>query len=380
MPFKFIHVSDTHLGFSDLEILDEEEKFNIREEDVYKSFEFVINYAIDKKVDFIIHSGDIFHRSSPNNRALVFLSNQLSKLEENKIPIYIIAGNHDFPKSVFTTPIHNLFDSFKYCKMFYAEEYSVFDNGFCYLHTLPHINNENKYNEESLKLAITETDKPNILITHVSMPNYLMEEYGERVFPEEKLEYLINFDYTALGHWHKYKHLKSYGNVYYSGSTERFSDKETEYQKVFLLCTYDKFMNVEPVNIAGRLMKTIKIKDCYTKDKPGIINEILSAVNGLDLNGGIFTIQLIDMAQLQVYEIGKNDLAEIFTGVLYFNITKTIKGSDEKIILDSQSFDLREYLNEELKKNFTDLSEYSEVYKLTRNMLDQIEEDELNED
>ena len=380
MPFTFIHVSDTHLGFSDLEIMDENEKYNIREEDVYNSFAKVIDYAVETKVNFIIHSGDIFHRSSPSNRALVFLSQQLSKLEEFKIPIYIIAGNHDFPKSVFTTPIYNLFDLFKYSKIFFSENYSVYDNGYCYLHTLPHINNETKYNEEAQKICITNTDKPNILITHGSMPNYLMEEYGERVFPEGKLEYLINFDYVALGHWHKFKHLKSYGNVYYSGSTERFSDKETEYQKVFLLCKYDNKLTVEAINIDGRLMKNIKIKECFNKNKNEIIDEILANINNLDIKGGIFTIHLLDMAQLQIYEIGKNDFSEILKEALFYNITKTIKGSDEKIVLDSSSFDLRDYLNEELKKNFTDIKEYAEVFSLTRNILDEIEEEELNED
>ena len=176
MGFTCMHFSDSHLGFSDFEIYDEQTKFNLREEDVYNAFAQVIDYAISNKVDFLIHSGDIFHRSTPQNRALVFLTDQLLKLEKAQIPIYIIAGNHDFPKTALTTPIHGIYNAFKMVKFIFEEKYLPIITEHANLHFLPHINSEEGYLSELNNVSILKNNKPNIFITHVSMPSYLLYE------------------------------------------------------------------------------------------------------------------------------------------------------------------------------------------------------------
>ena len=112
MSLRFIHFSDTHLGFSDLDLADKDGN-NIRENDVYKSFSNIIDIIIERKPDFVVHAGDIFHRSSPTNKALIVAAQQLSRLSQANIPFYMVAGNHDYPKSSFTTPIHDLYSSVK---------------------------------------------------------------------------------------------------------------------------------------------------------------------------------------------------------------------------------------------------------------------------
>jgi len=380
MAFRFIHFSDTHLGFSDLDLLDENEKLNIREEDLYNSFKQVIDYAIDSKVDFIIHSGDIFHRSSPTNRAVVFLAEQLKRLENNNIPIYIIAGNHDFPKTIYSIPIHNIFTILTNCKIFFDEKYSVYETDLVNLHLLPHINSEEKYIEEASKIEILQNGKPNIFVTHVSMPNYLMDEYGERTFPIEQIEKLKLFDYVALGHWHKYKHLKNFGNVYYSGSTERMSDKENDYDKVFLECTWDKQLSVQEHKLNIRLIKNIKIKECYKKTKSEIIFEITENLRDCQIKEGVFNIYLSDIEQTHLYDIRREDIDDLLKDSLFYKIVKNVKDSDVIFIADKESFDLRSFLNEELRKSFQDDEEYTLVSKLTGEIIDKIEEEELNED
>ncbi len=380
MAFKFIHFSDTHLGFSDLDLLDENEKLNIREEDVYNSFKQVIDYAIDCKIDFLIHSGDIFHRSSPTNRAVVFLAEQLKRLEDNNIPIYIIAGNHDFPKTIYSIPIHNIFTILTNCRIFFDEKYSVYETDLVNLHLLPHINSEEKYKEEVSKIEALNNGKPNIFVTHVSMPNYLMDEYGERTFPIEQIEKLEVFDYVALGHWHKYKHLKSFGNVYYSGSTERMSDKENDYDKLFLECTWDNKISVQAHKLNIRLIKNIKVKECYKKTKNEIIEEIKESLKGLDIKGGVFNIYLNEIDQIKVYDIRREDIDELVKEALYFKIVKSVKDSDSIFVADKESFDLRSFLNEELRKSFQDDDEYTLVSKLTGEIIDKIEEEESDED
>ncbi len=379
MGIKFIHFSDSHLGFSDLDLLDGNGS-NIREEDVYTSFASIVDYILEEKPDFVIHSGDIFHRSSPQNKTLINAIKQIQRITSAGIPLYLIAGNHDYPKSVFTTPIHELYSAIPECNIFFNEKYEVIEKEKYIIHALPHINSESKYQAEVSRIKVSDRSKPNILIMHVSMPSFLMNEYGERVFPNESIPVLKEFDYVALGHWHRFKHLSKYGNVFYSGSTEVFSDREMGYDKGLVKVVIDSKTRVEFVSIATRFYKTIKVNECSSKEKDNIIKEIRDKLKDIIIAGGIFTIQLLELSPLQVFEISKTDLNEIFKGALYFNMSKTVKGSNEKFEYDSESFNLNEQLNEDLKENFKEKEEYIKVFKLTQNLLNEIEEEEANAD
>lgn len=84
---KFIHFADSHLdGYR-------EEKLNILS---LKNFEYVIDFAISNKVDFIVMSGDLFNTAMPKIDTLKETVLILKKLQENNIPMYFIPGSHDF--------------------------------------------------------------------------------------------------------------------------------------------------------------------------------------------------------------------------------------------------------------------------------------------
>ncbi len=379
MGFTFIHFSDSHLGFSDFEIYDEQTKFNLREEDVYNAFAQVIDYAISNKVDFLIHSGDIFHRSTPQNRALVFLTDQLLKLEKAQIPIYIIAGNHDFPKTALTTPIHGIYNAFKMVKFIFEEKYLPIITEHANLHFLPHINSEEGYLSELNNVSILKNNKPNIFITHVSMPSYLLYESGERILPENVLTKLSDFDYVALGHWHKFRHFANYGNTYYSGSTERISEKEIDYDKYFLIIEYNNTINVTPIKLNLRPIIQISVNSCYSLTKKEIINNLIQQINQHPIPGSIFLIKLLDAKNEQRYEITNTDLEELLKDSLFYRLSYQLKDSDKEIITDSESFDFEGYLFSNMKGEFEDENEFLFASKITKLILDEIEEEESNE-
>ena len=379
MSLRFIHFSDTHLGFSDLDLADKDGN-NIRENDVYKSFSNIIDIIIEHKPDFVVHAGDIFHRSSPTNKALIVAAQQLSRLSQANIPFYMVAGNHDYPKSSFTTPIHDLYSSVIKGKVFYSEEYEQFEKDRYIIHALPHINNENVFENEALKIGITNRRKINILVSHLSILNFRNEEFGERVLPDKALDKLKDFDYVALGHIHKYNHIKQYGNVFYSGATERFSSSEFGYEKGRIEVTIDEETSSEFIPIATRNGYSIKIENCSNKKKDEILGEIKAVSKDMKLENSIVNISFTGLTQTQFYEITKEDLDKLFNKTLYYSYTKTVIGRTEEIVYDSESFDLREQLNTELTKNFTDPQELNEVSKLTSEILAEIEEEEINAD
>lgn len=85
---NFIHVSDTHLGASNF-------KLKEREDDFINAFKKVITYALKEKVEFVIHSGDLFDKGRPTNRILLSAINQLKRLRRAGIPFFTIPGSHD---------------------------------------------------------------------------------------------------------------------------------------------------------------------------------------------------------------------------------------------------------------------------------------------
>ena len=87
-PIEIIHTADTHLGYTQYHN-------ETREMDFENAFIEIITDAIESDVDAVIHSGDLFHHSKPNYRALSVVTRQLNRLDENGIPFIAIVGNHD---------------------------------------------------------------------------------------------------------------------------------------------------------------------------------------------------------------------------------------------------------------------------------------------
>ena len=109
---KILHFSDTHLGFNDLDIINNE-NINQREADFYDAFCQVVEQIKLIKPDFIIHTGDLFHRSSPSNRAITFALEKFKEIDSLEIPFILIAGNHSTPRTNLSSPILKIFENFK---------------------------------------------------------------------------------------------------------------------------------------------------------------------------------------------------------------------------------------------------------------------------
>ncbi len=377
MPIKFIHISDTHLGFSDLDIL--ENGRNIREEDIYEAFSDAVDIILKEKPDFVLHSGDIFHRSSPSNRALVVAFDQLRRITDAEIPFYMIAGNHDFPKSVFTSPIHDLYQTNDLVHIAFDEKLEVVETENYIIHLLPHINGEEKFFKEIDKIKITDKSKPNILSMHVAISSYAMNEFGERVIRTEDLRTLKKFDYVALGHWHRFNHLSKYGNVCYAGSTERTSDAQTGYDKGIALVTIDKETKIKFLPLKLRRYEKIIIKKCDAKNRDKIIDELKKKVNSSPVKGGIFHVRLADLPKEKSNDIPRTVYEDIFKDALHFSVSKLFKGINEIVTIDSESFDLKEYFFDEIGNNFKG-AELKKIMEYSRRLWDELDEEDANAD
>jgi DNA repair exonuclease SbcCD nuclease subunit len=90
MRLKFAHLADCHLGSWRQEEL---QKLN------FKSFQNALDICISEKVDFILISGDLFDSAYPPIEILKEAFAEFKKINDAKIPVFIIAGSHDFSAS-----------------------------------------------------------------------------------------------------------------------------------------------------------------------------------------------------------------------------------------------------------------------------------------
>ncbi len=228
-----IHCSDTHLGFQAFDHVTAE-GINAREQDIYDAFERVVARILEIKPNVVIHSGDFFHRPSPSNRALTFGLEQLKRLCDAKIPIVVIAGNHETPKTIYNSPILRALRNLDCVYPIFGESWEKFEFDGTVVHGVPHIN-DNRILYQELERLQPVAGKFNILMLHTSLgKKFLMEEYGEQMFPAEFEAKLADFQYIALGHWHNFQKIDLHPTAWYSGSTERLSDTEIGSEKGFL--------------------------------------------------------------------------------------------------------------------------------------------------
>ncbi|MFA6462106.1 MAG: exonuclease SbcCD subunit D [Candidatus Woesearchaeota archaeon] len=87
---KYAHLADLHLGsWRDQKMRDLSTQ----------AFLKAIEQCEQQKVDFILFSGDLFNTSLPSLDTLKIVAKSLKELQEKNIPLYAIAGSHDFSPS-----------------------------------------------------------------------------------------------------------------------------------------------------------------------------------------------------------------------------------------------------------------------------------------
>ncbi len=87
---KFAHMADCHIGSWREPVL---------RDAGMKAFSKAVEICIERKVDFILISGDLFNTSLPAIDKLKEVTSDLKKLKDGGIPVYVIAGSHDFSPS-----------------------------------------------------------------------------------------------------------------------------------------------------------------------------------------------------------------------------------------------------------------------------------------
>src|SRR5271166_6576780 len=96
MAISFIHAADIHLD-SPLKGLERYENAPVERIRwaTRRALTRLIDLAIDKCVDFVLIAGDLYDGDWRDYSTLQHLKRELGRLRDQRIPVILIAGNHD---------------------------------------------------------------------------------------------------------------------------------------------------------------------------------------------------------------------------------------------------------------------------------------------
>ncbi len=310
---RIFHFSDTHLGFQAFDRVTDT-GVNAREQDVYDAFRHVVERILELRPDVVLHSGDFFHRPSPSNRALTFALEQLRRLCDARIPIVIIAGNHETPKTIYNSPILRALRSLDCVYPMFGDTWEKFEFDDAVVHGVPHINDTRLLHQELERLQPVP-GKFNALMLHTSLgKRFLMEEYGEQVFPAEFEAKLAGFQYIALGHWHNCQKIDLHPCAWYAGSTERLSDTEIGSEKGFLMLDIGAggACSVAFEAVPTRPWLRWTLDGCHERSVADIEAALETFRSTIDTRGALLSLQFDDIRPEQTLEISNLRLKQIF--------------------------------------------------------------------
>lgn len=198
---KFIHTADLHLGFK-YKNKTLGSRSDERKNELFITFERLINYANVNKIDLIIISGDFFERDALTYTETKHLMSIIDSYYGN---IVLSCGNHDFYSddylfNNFTRNLH-VFKTNELECMDIAENLAIY--GASWLN--------DKESGFALQKVNLDKNKFNIASLHGDLAD---GKY--KIDIEPLLE--SGFDYIAIGHIHKKG--KALDKAYYSGSLE----------------------------------------------------------------------------------------------------------------------------------------------------------------
>ena len=226
---RIVHVSDSHLGFSAYSKSDPELGINQREADFYSAFAQAVDKAIELAPDLVVHSGDLFDKAQPHNRAIAFALRQMIKLSESGIQTVVISGNHSTPRLRETGSIFGIFEHLDGVHPVYEPGMAKMVFGDLTVHAMPH-SIDPPMSAVIRDLEVSSDTRFNILTLHAGIEGsniYRMDDLNEQSVDSGAIP--GSMDYVALGHFHRFSKIREM--MYYSGSTERIGFGEAGQSK-----------------------------------------------------------------------------------------------------------------------------------------------------
>ncbi len=246
---RFIHLSDSHLGYRQYGL-------NQRLIDWSNATREAIDHAVRHRVDFVVHSGDLFHSNLVDHTTLIHAIQLLTPLRSAHIPFFVIDGNHDRKKGSQTHTANGVLQYLGLCQYLAPEEDSL-DTAIKHIGDISVVGlgYSGIYLKSKLEGFYDQIpDGPNVILLHADVERYTAE--GHPDISVTQLQMLRpKAAYLALGHPHNKFSVDDW--IFNPGSPEYYRFSDCEVPRVFYDVVLDNGtpeVSEVPVRSARRML------------------------------------------------------------------------------------------------------------------------------
>lgn len=219
---KFIHAADLHLDspFEGLQRLPKALWEQIHQAP-FNATKKMVTDAIEQKVDFVLLVGDLFDRETQSVQAQVFLNDQLQRLVDAGIAVFVSFGNHDYltGEQQLTLPENvSVFGGEVATKQLTTADHTrVAISGFSYA---------DRWLKEDM---ISQFSKRGTADFQIGMLHGAVKQGDDNHYAPFTVSELTgtHYDYWALGHIHKPSVLAEQPPIIYAGTIQGRHKLET---------------------------------------------------------------------------------------------------------------------------------------------------------
>ncbi|MCC5905730.1 MAG: DNA repair exonuclease [Balneolaceae bacterium] len=308
MPLKLLITADLHLGRKSSSV-----PRTVDESSTKYTWHRMVDWAIKNQVDAVVLAGDIIDRDNRYFEAIGPIQEGFEKLNEAKISVLIVAGNHDFDV------LPNVVKSKEYDHVHLLGE-----NGRWESKTIKSINGElqflgwsfpSQYVKEDPLLQLPSADVkldpniPTIGLLHGEL-NDLNSRYAPIGFNNLLNK---NVDAWVLGHIHKPEiHHESNPLVLYPGSPHALSSKEPGSHGPYLLTVEDsKKVKTEIIPLSPLRYEKLEMNVSNVADKSEYRNLITQHLSD-DVESKTTELQHVSQIIYDIVLVGKHSLKSEF--------------------------------------------------------------------
>lgn len=346
---KIIHTSDLHLN-SKIEKLSAK-KATIRREEVIRTFERMVEYAVDNLVSVIIIAGDMFDTTKIPLKVFDRIMHLINSNEN--IDFLYLPGNHE--QDSFLSLIEEMPKNLKT----FGDEWSYYQYGNVVIGGVT-VNNSNvKVIYDKLSL---NSNNFNIITLHGQVAGYKNNDNVEIIsIPLLKDK---NVDYLALGHFHSFAegNIDGRGKYAYSGCPEGRGFDETGVKGFILIDTesVDKYKFIDfSYRQLFQVEYSVDNETSWFDFKERIYNEIKSTIDSKNLVKLVLTgeHQLSFEKDLVAFDMLLNDY------FFYAKIVDETKVNVELSDFENDKSFRGEFVREVLNSDLSDLDKQAVILK-----------------
>ena len=355
---KILHTADIHFdtpfsGMTPKEALKSKEELK-------QVFEKIIKITLEREMDILLISGDIFDNLSVNKTTLYFIKSCFERI--SKVKVFISPGNHDpiNEKSFYSivewpANVH-IFKGSMESIVLEDLDTVVWGAGF----------NTSHVNKSLLKDVKRVEGYNNIMVLHGEITNSQDGNEYNPIIEEEIAK--ANVDYIALGHRHKFSEIKKVQNTYYSysGCPQGRGFDELDDKGIVLIELQNKFLEGRFIrtSIRNYYQNEINIGGCFGYNE--VKNKIINEIQIDDRKNNFYKIILIGEVS-EEFTLNEEFLEELLRTEFYFvkiidrseiklDINKLMEGYSLKSIFAKKIYEKLENAETEAEREIINLA------------------------